>query len=92
METTLYIQNLKCGGCANTITKNLTSIEGIENITVHVEESAVSFTYSNESQLTTTKERLNGILAYKGLPRIRQVDGQWYWNNGEAFLSGSSIR
>ena len=61
METTLYIQNLKCGGCANTITKNLTSIEGIENITVHVEESAVSFTYSNESQLTTTKERLKTL-------------------------------
>lgn len=61
METTLYIQNLKCGGCANTITKNLTSLEGIENIIVNVEESAVVFSYSNENQLTAVKDKLKAL-------------------------------
>lgn len=63
METTLYIQNLKCGGCANTITKNLTSLEGIENIIVNVEESSVGFSYSNENQLTVVKDKLK-VLGY----------------------------
>jgi len=61
METTLYIQNLKCGGCANTITKNLTSLEGIENIIVNVEESSVGFSYSNENQLTAVKDKLKAL-------------------------------
>lgn len=61
METTLYIQNLKCGGCANTITKNLTSLEGIENIIVNVEESSVGFSYSNENQLTAVKDKLKTL-------------------------------
>jgi copper chaperone len=63
METTLYIQNLKCGGCANTITKNLSTIEGIQNITVNVEESAVGFSYANYDQLNTVKDKLK-VLGY----------------------------
>lgn len=63
METTLYIQNLKCGGCANTITKNLSTIEGIQNITVNVEESAVGFSYANDDQLNTVKDKLK-VLGY----------------------------
>jgi copper chaperone len=63
METTLYIQNLKCGGCANTITKNLTTLEGIQNITVNVEESAVGFSYDNDDQLNAVKDKLK-VLGY----------------------------
>ena len=63
MKTTLYIQNLKCGGCANTITKNLSTIEGIQNITVNVEESAVGFSYANDDQLNTVKDKLK-VLGY----------------------------
>ena len=63
METTLYIQNIKCGGCANTITKNLTTLEGIQNITVNVEESAVGFSYANDDQLNTIKDKLK-VLGY----------------------------
>ena len=39
MNTTINIQNLKCGGCANTITKNLAQLEAITEVTVNVEES-----------------------------------------------------
>jgi copper chaperone len=61
MKTTLNIQNLKCGGCAITITKNLSSLEGIDNIAVNVEENAVSFSYSNENQLTAVKDKLKTL-------------------------------
>ncbi len=41
--TTVEIDNLKCGGCANTITKGLLSLSGVTNISVDPEKSTVSF-------------------------------------------------
>ena len=61
METTIQIQNLKCGGCANTITKNITVLEGITNVSVNVEESTVTFNYETEAQLVEVKEKLKTL-------------------------------
>ena len=61
METTIQIQNLKCGGCANTITKNITVLEGITNVSAHVEESTVTFNYETEAQLVEVKEKLKTL-------------------------------
>jgi copper chaperone CopZ len=41
--TTIKIQNLKCGGCAHTITKAIQNIEGVSEVNVDVELSTVSF-------------------------------------------------
>lgn len=43
MKANIIVQNLKCGGCASTITKGMSSIEGISNVTVEVESSTISF-------------------------------------------------
>jgi copper chaperone len=43
MNTIVYIQNLKCGGCASTITKNIAAIEQVSNVIVTVD--AVSYTH-----------------------------------------------
>ena len=61
METTIQIQNLKCGGCANTITKNVVVLEGITNVSVNVEESTVTFNYETEAQLVEVKEKLKTL-------------------------------
>lgn len=61
METTIYVQNLKCGGCANTITKNISQIEGVEKVDVMVDESSVSFIYSNEEVLIMVKNTLSKL-------------------------------
>ncbi len=61
METTIQIQNLKCGGCANTITKNIVVLEGITNVSVNVEESTVFFNYETEAQLVEVKEKLKTL-------------------------------
>jgi copper chaperone CopZ len=63
MKTTIYIQNLKCGGCANTITKNLSTIEAVSEVTVNVEESSISLTYLNDEKLTEVKDKLK-VLGY----------------------------
>ncbi len=63
MKTTLYIQNLKCGGCANTITKNVSSIDAVTEVSVNVEENSVSFYYPTEEKLIEVKEKLK-VLGY----------------------------
>jgi copper chaperone CopZ len=77
MKTTLYIQNLKCGGCANTITKNVSSIDAVTEVLVNVEKSAISFDYPSEEKLIEVKEKLKTL----GYPE-----------DGEANSLGSKVK
>ncbi|MCB0461627.1 MAG: heavy metal-associated domain-containing protein [Flavobacteriaceae bacterium] len=61
MNTTLAIQNLKCGGCANTITTRLSNIDGIDTVTVNNETDSVSFNYNNENTLNKAVELLSKL-------------------------------
>jgi hypothetical protein len=61
MNTTINIQNLKCGGCANTITKNVSSIDAVTEVLVNVEKSAISFDYPSEEKLIEVKEKLKTL-------------------------------
>ena len=57
MTTNIIVQNLKCGGCASTITKGVSSVDGIEDVKVDVETSTVSFT-SKTDDLTAVYKKL----------------------------------
>ncbi|TXD53396.1 MULTISPECIES: heavy-metal-associated domain-containing protein [unclassified Polaribacter] len=61
----IEVENLKCGGCAATIKKGLLSLEGIEDVTIHIENSLVSVT-SKTAVLTAVKERLSKL----GYPEV----------------------
>ncbi len=66
MKTSIIVQNLKCGGCAKTITSKLSKIQGISEIIVEVEASKVSFLHQNINDALLVKERLNTL----GYPSI----------------------
>ncbi|MGY6648484.1 heavy-metal-associated domain-containing protein [Wenyingzhuangia sp. IMCC45574] len=61
MEATIKIQNLKCGGCATTISNKVNALEGVSNVQVHVEESTVTFKYVAKEQVDFVKEKLSSI-------------------------------
>ncbi len=61
MHTTLTIQNLKCGGCANTIITRLNTINGIDTVTVSNDTNSVSFNYSDENSLNTSIELISKL-------------------------------
>ncbi|MEM6316065.1 MAG: heavy-metal-associated domain-containing protein [Bacteroidota bacterium] len=42
---TIQIDNLKCGGCANTIRKQLAQLSGVKNVEVDVPTHSVSITH-----------------------------------------------
>ena len=61
MKTTLIIQNLKCGGCANTVITRLSELEDINDIEVSNEDNSVSFSYSNEENLNEAMSLLSKL-------------------------------
>ena len=61
MKTTIEIQNLKCGGCANTITKKLTGIKGLSELEVNNDNHTVSFNYESKNTFVKAKELLNDL-------------------------------
>jgi len=64
--TTIEVLNLKCNGCANTITKGLLSLEGVENVSIDVVTSKVSFISKEEEVLKSVKEKLSAM----GYPEV----------------------
>ncbi|CAL2084650.1 heavy-metal-associated domain-containing protein [Tenacibaculum sp. 190524A05c] len=61
----IYIENLKCGGCAKTITSELSEIKGVDNVDVNVTDSKVTFN-SPDSLVETIKEKLSKL----GYPEV----------------------
>ena len=66
MKTSISVQNLKCGGCAHTITSKISAIENISNLEVDVEENRVSFNYLMDADVLAVKFKLKNL----GYPSI----------------------
>lgn len=58
MKTNIIVQNLKCGGCAHTITSKLAKIEGVQSVSVTVEKSEVHLEFEPESLASKLEETL----------------------------------
>ena len=66
MTAQITVQNLKCGGCANTIKKNLEKLDGVSMVEVEIEKGEVSFEAESDQRLTEVKESLKKM----GYPSI----------------------
>ena len=65
MKTSIVVDNLKCGGCANTITKKLSALDEISNVHVDKDTSTVSYEYTDDS----IPEVVEAALAKMGYPK-----------------------
>jgi copper chaperone CopZ len=63
MTTTIKIQNLKCGGCANTIIKKVSDIENVTNVNVNVAESTVTFDSLGQNEIILVRHKM-AVLGY----------------------------
>ena len=61
MNTSITVQNLKCGGCANTITTKLAELENISEVTIDVDKSIVAFNHNNQAEAIAVKDRLKTL-------------------------------
>ncbi|WP_445748558.1 heavy-metal-associated domain-containing protein [Polaribacter sp.] len=65
MTTNIQIENLKCGGCAATIKKGISAINGVNDVAVDVENSIVTIDSEN-TNLADIKEKLSKL----GYPEV----------------------
>lgn len=54
----ILISNLKCGGCANTVRKSLSKIEGVARVEVDVEQSLVTVNAEETTERSVLVEKL----------------------------------
>ncbi|WP_426429617.1 heavy-metal-associated domain-containing protein [Winogradskyella sp. HB-48] len=69
-HTTVQVQNLKCGGCANTISTQLSKLEGISNVMVNNDTYEVSFDHSSDQEFEVAKTKLSDL----GYPMIGEAN------------------
>ena len=84
MKETIIVQNLKCGGCAKTITDKLSEIERISDIKINIEESEIHFNYVNQSDVEVVKNKLSAL----GYPSID--DDNSVLSKAKSFVSCAS--
>jgi len=61
MKAIIEIQNLKCGGCENTVRNKLEKLKHITNVKVDAMTASVSFDYKEEKDIITIKKNLNKL-------------------------------
>lgn len=81
MKTSIIVQNLKCSGCAHTISTKISTIENISDIEVDVDDNKVTFTYVNEEDALKVKEKLKQL----GYPSIE--DSNSLTSKAKSFVS-----
>ena len=58
---TIQIENLKCGGCANTIKKGLLKLNGVSDVVININSSEVTIPTDDEAVLIKVKEKLSSM-------------------------------
>lgn len=66
MKASIVVQNLKCGGCANTITSKIANLPNISNVVVDQDSAMVSFAYTHYEDALRVKDTLKTL----GYPSI----------------------
>ncbi|GAA4275412.1 heavy-metal-associated domain-containing protein [Aquimarina mytili] len=61
MKTTIAIQNLKCSGCENMIINKLSTIKGIKDISINIENHMVSYSYETPNVTETVQKELSKL-------------------------------
>ena len=70
MQHIIEVENIKCGGCANTISRQLQKIEGVEQVSVDIENGRVTVEAD-----TDHREQLVTALLASGYPEKGSAEG-----------------
>ena len=61
MRIAVHVQNLKCGGCENTIINRLSEVKNISEVEVRQDNETVSFDYHTKHDFERAKHVLSAI-------------------------------
>lgn len=71
MKINIEVENIRCGGCANTITKKMMSLEGVDNVDIAIDEQIVTLEAKDNSHHAIYIEALLAM----GYPEKGSVEG-----------------
>ncbi|HIP80924.1 MAG TPA: cation transporter [Leucothrix mucor] len=71
MKISINVENIRCGGCANTITKKLKATTGINDVDIAIEDQIVTIDVDDESTRASAVEALLAM----GYPEQGSVEG-----------------
>ncbi len=71
MEYTIDVENIKCGGCANTIRKRLVETHGLKQVEVDIEHGRITAASAVEGQQDAIAETLLSL----GYPKQGSTEG-----------------
>ena len=84
MKTQLSIDNMKCGGCANSVKKGLQSFPEVGEVKVDLEKGEVEVEYNDAFPLEKIKEKLLSM----GYPEKGSLEGfDKFTTNAKSFVS-----
>ncbi|MEA3404498.1 MAG: heavy metal-associated domain-containing protein [Pseudomonadota bacterium] len=69
------VENIKCGGCANSIRKQLLAIESVEDVNVDIEQGQVSIQGSDGVVTDELRLQVLQTLLKMGYPETGSVEG-----------------
>ena len=75
MAVSVAVENIKCGGCANSIKQKLTTLEGVQGIEVDIEAGLVTFELDEQLNLNEILGLVKTKLASMGYPEVGSVEG-----------------
>lgn len=70
MAYSIAVENIKCGGCANTIKNRLSELEGVEAVSVVIEDGLVNI--DGDEQL---RDKVSAELLRLGYPEKGTAEG-----------------
>ena len=71
-QVVIKIENLKCHGCANTITNGIRKFKEVEDVIVKVEDSTVKISFNgSDDEVDKYKHKL----AFLGYPEVGENSG-----------------
>lgn len=71
MKFEVNVENIKCGGCANTIQNKLNSLEGVSHTQVDIEAGKVTCEIASELLIEQVKQQL----VKQGYPESGTLEG-----------------
>lgn len=81
MQISILVQNLKCGGCAKTITTKLSAIPRINGVQVNPDSSSVTFRCEDVDDALLVKNQLKAI----GYPSVDEANS--VFSKAKSFVS-----
>jgi copper chaperone len=80
----IQVENLKCGGCANTIKNGIREISGVKEVLVNPDEQWVEIKHEGAIDLDAILEKLKAM----GYPKVGTTEGlEKFGRNLKSYVS-----